>query len=204
MKDTLKQIPIAEEIFELNECEKKIKEEIFIKNKNVKNFEKYALLNKKWLDEYKKYYNVENCLKTGEIKTPKNEENIFRIEELCPKYEMKQIIDDYKNEKIKVQVPINFILVSKKFIKLISKNIKNETPVNNSNNSNNNQIIEQLINNLFFDVIIGGKCIIIKEKENKNTYLITLYKESNEKDNNYNYNTDSINFILNYNNELLS
>ena len=185
---------IIEEIFEVNICEKKIKEEIIKLNQNGINYQKYVLLNKNWIEKYKKCYNYEQFIKTQQINFPSNIENIFNKVNLIPEFDISPL--DLKNEiknNLNFPLPRNYVLVSVKFIKLIMKHFEN------SNSKRNN--IKLTFDSLIYDVIIWGKCIIISDRHNKISYFIILFRESdnNNKDNcYYNYNTDSIDFILRF------
>ena len=195
MQDNEK-LQISKELLELHACENKIKEEI-IKFKHIwsnsQENEKYVLINKNWIEKYKQYYNYEHFIETQEIKPPSFIEDIFIINDLIPEFDDRPL--DLKNEKkinMNCSLPRNFVLVSENFIKLVVKHFENSKAKGHT---------EKLIfDNLIYEVIIGGKCIIISDKHNKLSYFITLFKESdnNNKDNCYYYNTDSINFILRF------
>ena len=188
-------LQINNELVELYFCENKIKEEIIKFKQNLaisKISEKYALINKNWIEKYKQYYNYEHFLKTQEIKPPSNIENIFIINDLIPEFDDSPL--DLKNENINnnmnCSLPKNFVLASENFIKLIIKHFEN-------NKSNSEKLI---FDSLTYEVIIGDKCIIISDKHNKLSYFITLFKEKDNilLDNCYYYNTDSVNFILRF------
>ena len=110
---SFEQIIRIEEMKELNDFEQKILKE---DNNNEKNFKKYGLLNNEWI---KKYKNLD--LKNNQINN-NSRENIFKIEDLKPKFELLDLNDD---EKTKISIPIDFALVSGKFIDLISKHFEN-------------------------------------------------------------------------------
>ena len=173
---------------ELYNCEKKIKENILKLNRKNIFIENYVLLNKNWIEKYKKYYNYEYFLKNKEIESQTNSENIFIIKDLIPEFDDRPIeCEDEKIKNLNCSLPHNFVLVSDNFIKLILNNFED-------GKSNVNKL---LLDNLIYEVIIGGKCIIIKDKHNKYSYFISSFKEPNINDN-YNYNTSSINFLLRF------
>lgn len=89
---------------------------------NEKAFKKYGILNKEWIEKYKKTYNYNLYIKNKKINFNPNE-NIFKIDNLIPKLEILDLNDD---EKIKIYIHDDFVLVSEKFIGLISKNFENE------------------------------------------------------------------------------
>ena len=194
MKD-IEKTKIIDEMFELHLCENKIKEDIIKFNQNCTNSQKYVLINKNWIEKYKQYYNYENFLKTQDINSPPSIiENIFIIDYLFPEFDYRPL--ESKNEEknnMNFSLPKNFVLVSENFIKLIMENF-------GKNNSKEN-IEKEIFENLTYEVIIGGKCIIISDKYNKLSYFIAILKESDNKNKDncyYDYNIDSINFIIKF------
>ena len=203
-----------EEMFELHISEMAIKEDITKFNSEKIIFQKYGLLNKNWLKKYKSFYNYDYFIKNEEIKYYDKENNIFIIKDLIPKFDKKSLKNKYDNSNIDISIPTNFILVSENFINLISHNFENK------NNDDNEINYSEMIKDLIYEVIIGGKCIIIKDKHNENSFFITLYNKSKNNDNNsnsdsdvdtdnnkdnyynYNYNTNNINFFLKFNDKL--
>ena len=79
-----------------------------------------------------------------------------------------------------MSVPNNFVVVTEYLIKLISENFDDE-------NKDKRQ-------ELLFDAIIGGECIIFKNSKNDNIHFISLYDQNN---NFYNYN-NNVDFIFIY------
>jgi len=102
---------------------------------NEKTFEKYGLLNSEWIEKFKK--NNFN-------------ENIFKIEDLSPKFENIEFDED--NKKIKINIPNNFVLVSKQFFDSISNIFKNEDE-------------RKKLLNLCYEALEFRNVLIIKKKE---------------------------------------
>ena len=109
-----------EEFKELYTFEQKIIAKTDINEKLLK---KYGLLNHEWIEKYKNNYNYEFYLRNGQINYNSNE-NIFKIEALSPKLKKVELVE-YK-KIIEINIPNNFVLVSKKFIDLVSKNFNDE------------------------------------------------------------------------------
>ena len=110
----------SDEFKELYTFEQKIIAKTDINEKLLK---KYGLLNHEWIEKYKNNYNYEFYLQTGQIMY-NSIENIFIIEALSPK--LKNFWLDENKKKIEINIPHKFVLVSKKFIDLISKNFNAE------------------------------------------------------------------------------
>ena len=213
----------SQRIQEMNELiltEKKIKEDILKKGATEIKFERYGLINKEWVEKYKRLYNFDDFLKNQKINPNQNRENIFILKDLIPIFESKLLKDDNGKYRFNVNLPSNFTLVNENFINLISKNIKKdieETPRGKTDErtlmeisgvetptpkepdvfDNNHQQISD-VNDLFFEAIIGGGCIIIKDKKNVNSFFIRLYNEYMDKNENKNINPDSIHFFINF------
>ena len=101
------EIKRSDEMKELYEFEQKIKTKTF----NNEEFEKFGLLNSEWIEKYKNKYNYKLYLQTNQINNNLSE-NIFKIVDLTPKFEDLELGDD--EEKIRINYPNNFVLVSKK------------------------------------------------------------------------------------------
>jgi hypothetical protein len=130
---------------------------------NNKEFEKFGLLNSEWIEKYKNKYNYNLYLQNGQIKNNCTE-NIFKIVDLTPKFEELELGDD--QEKIRIKYPNNFVLVSKKFIDLITKNFENE--------DERNRLL-----NLCYEAFKINNDLIIKDME-KNIILIYIpFSENN-------------------------
>ena len=163
-----------DENIKINYGEEEIKKKLNSNNDN--NYYKYGLLNKNWYDNYK------NTLNNYLIKNEKIDKNIYNINSLFPKFEKNNI--NYNNNIFSLSYPNNFIIVKEKIIYIIKKHFKD----------NDRKEFE----NLIFDVIIGGKCIIIKDNKNENINYIYLYNDKNK-----NLNNNEIDYILIYNNQEL-
>ena len=157
--------------------EKKINKELFFGENEIKNnigkstlnpiFKKYGLLNKDWLEEYR-----------SALFGKKLNNNIFQFEKISPNFDKKFTQIDKKLYSL--SVPNNFVVVTEYLIKLISENFDDE-------NKDKRQ-------ELLFDAIIGGECIIFKNSKNDNIHFISLYDQNN---NFYNYN-NNVDFIFIY------
>ena len=157
--------------------EKKINKELYFGENEIKNnirksnlnpiFKKYGLLNKDWLEEYK-----------STLFGKKLNNNIFQFEKISPNFDKKFTQIDKKLYSL--SVPNNFVVVTEYLIKLISENFDDE-------NKDKRQ-------ELLFDAIIGGECIIFKNSKNDNIHFISLYGQNN---NIYNYNKN-VDFIFIY------
>ena len=181
-------ILIYDEMLELKKFESKIKGKI-MNNSNEIIFQKYGLLNKNWIEKYKKYYNYEHFLQKNEFISPSYKQNIFfDITVLLPKFDESSLNDDVEDIKnLNCSIPINFTLVSINFLNLIKQHFYN---------SQNKDLINLNFDGLIYEILIGGKCIFIKDKKNPNSYLIQEYKEYNI--NNMNSNTYEIHYILRF------
>ena len=78
------------------------------------------------------------------------------------------------NSQFSFLIPKDFIIVKEDIIDFLSNYLKDEQ--------------KKEKNNLIFDIIIGGKYIIIKDKNNDNSVFIYLYNKQRE----MNYNMNSI------------
>ena len=134
-------------------------------NKSDFKYEKFGLLNKDWLVEYLSFMKGNK----------QNEKLIFSSDKCVPTLEGKYY--KFNNKVYLFSVPDNFVLVSLKFIELIMQYYDEE--------------YKKKINELIYEVIIGGNCIIIKERKLENINYISLYNEEN-KEFNYNHYIDYI------------
>jgi len=211
------------EMNELKLTEKEIKEDILKQGPTELKFKRYGLINTDWVEKYKKFYNFDDFIKNQKINPNQNGENIFILKDLIPTFESKSLKDDNGKNRFNVNLPSNFTIVSENFINLISKNINmelKETPLGKSIgttsmdiegveaptpkditdvNDNNHQLIKE-VNDLVFEAIIGGRCIIIKDKKNARSFFIKLYIENKDKNGNKNnlLNPDSIHYFINF------
>ena len=215
-----------QEMRELESTEKKIKEDILKQGPTEIKFKKYGLINKDWIEKYKKIYNYDDFIKNQKINPNQNGEDIFKLKDLIPTFESKSLDDNNGKHRFNVDLPSNFTLVSEIFMNLISKNIKKElkeTPQGKSNEidsmdiegvntptpndatdvfDNNHQQINN-VNDLVFEVIIGGGCTIIKDKKNESSFFIKLYIDNKDKNNNNSIilNPDSLHYFINFKKE---
>ena len=119
-----------------------------------KGFKKYLLLNKDWVDKFKKLYN------------DKRYESLLDINSICKKNEHKDFT--YIKSNFGFSLPTNFTLGTEMFISLLSEYFKKDEKIK--------------LQNGFFYIIIGGKCLIMKDKKKSNDTFayITLYNEEKE------------------------
>jgi len=208
---------LIKEMSELQLSEKKIKENILKQGPTEIKFERYGLINKDWIKKYKEIYNFDDFIKTQKINSIQNGEDIFILKDLTPKFEVKTLKDDNGKHLFNVNLPSNFTIVREDFINSISKKLKNDTnetpkgtpkdniiPVKTPtgstivSDSNHQQISD--INDLVFEAIIGGRCIIIKDKKNERSFFIQLYLENTDNKKNMNniIDPDIIHYFINF------
>ena len=174
MITNFEEIKRKDEMKELLDFEQKIITKTY---NNEKIFEKFGLLDNEWIEKYKNKYNYNLYLQKGLINN-KTSDNIFKIDDLSPKFKNLEL-DDGK-EKIKINIFVDFFLVSKKFIGLISKNFENENE-------------RKRLSSYCFDALKSRKGLIIKDKEQNRI----LYCQSLKNNNVFN-----IKFILQYINQV--
>ena len=159
----------TKEIKDIFFFENEIKKKIKCRNIPKPIFKKYGLLNKEFFVKYKEsLYN-------------KQKENLFNNDSFFPLFIENNEI--YNGQIYSFFVPNNFIIVTEKFIKLLFGTFE--------------QKYKQILNELLFDIIIGGECIIIKDKKYENINYISLYKSNNQE---FCYN-NNIDYILIYDNQ---
>ena len=143
---------------ELNKGEEIIKNKI---DKNI-NFddgcEKYGLLDIAWVKKYKKH-----IMDFLDGKCKKNEFT-YKFGELEPKKEEKKFF--LKNDFRTFHFHLNYKLVTKNFISLISKYFSHHD--------------QKQLNNRLYSIFIGGQCIIRKSHNNDLIYYITLLYDDND------------------------
>ena len=105
-------------------------------------YEKYGMLDKNWVQRYKIY--ITNFLNNNSKK-----EFNYDIRELKTKTEEKIFCLIKENNYHTYYFPLKYVLVTEKFISMISKYF------------NNNNDYFELMERIYY-IIIGGKCIIIK------------------------------------------
>jgi len=166
------EIKRKDEIKELNDFEQKI---ITNNNNNEKTFEIYGLLNDEWIEKYKNKFNY-NLQK---LQFNNNfSDNIFKVSDLLPKFENLEL--EYGEEKIRINFPNNFSLVSKKFINLITKNFEIE--------EERNRIL-----NLCYEGYRTKKGLYIKDNKENMVLYYRFFSENNR---------FKIKFILKYSEEI--
>jgi hypothetical protein len=148
-----------EELFELKKGEQEIRKKLRSTNTLEDKYENYGLLDIDWLSKYKVYLN--NYLNDKS----KNRFN-YNIKDICPKIKHKIFFISQNNIKrnYKYNLPINFVLVTEKFINLLSSNL--------------NKKEKKIIKSMTFQAIIKGYCIIIKDGHSDIDHYITIYDEN--------------------------
>ena len=165
MNDKVYEKRREEELNELLNSEQEIKNSLTNNNSVENKYKNYGLLDKNWLDNYK------NDLYNILYNKTRNELN-FNINFICPKKKT-ETYRHYKNQKnnkkafnlIKYTFPTNFILVSEKFINLLSMNL-------------NQEIEKTELKKCIYPLIISGYCIIIQDPNNGADNYITIYDEN--------------------------
>ena len=102
----------------------------------------------------------------------KSNKNVFKIQFL-PNFKNKTY--DFGNKSYSFSIPTSFVLVKKALIDCFDKNEQNR------------------VQNLIYDVIIGGECLIIKNKKYNNAFYVSQYDINSP----FKYIND-INYILIY------
>ena len=141
--------------------EKEIKKELDKPGGLEKGYKIYYLLDNSWAENYK---DLSNNSKYQEIN------DILKVSLITTKIEKKDFT--YIHKSFNCSLPYNFTLVTQKFIDLIYKNFTEEE--------------KKQIKISSFKVIIGGKCLIMRDTENESSSFafITLYNEKKQKFNN--------------------
>ena len=150
-----------EEYKELLNGEEEIKKELDKPGGLEKGYKVYYLLDNKWVEDYK--YLISN-------KKYKESKNLLKVSLILKKDEDKDFT--YVHKSFGFSFPCNFALVTQNFIDLLCKNFSEKEQ---------NQLKGES-----FKIIIGGKCLIMKEQDNENSSFayITLYNEKKGKFNN--------------------
>ena len=150
-----------EEYKELLNGEEEIKKELDKPGGLEKGYKVYYLLDNKWVEDYK--YLISN-------KKYKESKNLLKVSLILKKDEDKDFT--YVHKSFGFSFPCNFALVTQNFIDLLCKNFtENE---------------QNQLKGASFKIIIGGKCLIMKDQDNENSPFayITLYNEKKGKFNN--------------------
>ena len=131
-------------------AENEIKKQINMPNIFDNNFKKYGLLNSIWFKN-----NLSNLKKPKQIRS-------FNYKELLPNIKE----NDYSYIDInllnnKFIFPIDFVFVTEEMMNLLSENVEDKKYQNK-------------INNYLYEIIIGGKCIIMKNKHGANKYYYII------------------------------
>ena len=146
---------------ELLNGEKEIKNELKKPGGLEKGYKTYYLLDYNWVENYKALLANNNFKKFN---------NLLNVNLIIEKGEDKDF--SYVHHRFKFTFPYNFTLVTENFIDLLCKNF------------NKKEQKELKID--CFKIIIGGKCLIMKDPHNEMSSFayITLYNEKKEKFNN--------------------
>jgi len=145
---------LREQYTELCSCEEEIKNNLKKSIGFEKKFKNYGVLDKKWVDAYKKYL-FDSLNNKVRKKFRFKEHFLLEIEE--------EKIFCLISENQSYNFPINFTLVSEKFINLLSKIIKDREYLH---------ILESQIYNIAF----VGKFIIRKDKKKDNIAKDILFE----------------------------
>ena len=155
----------------INENEKEIYNNLLYGEYYQESFQNYYVLNKTWFDKYK-----------ISLKAKNNNNNLFtNIQEIFPFAKSKYLtIKEIKN----YSYPSNFIIANQKVFNHICKHFhKSQTSE---------------INNLSYEVLIFGKCLIIKSHLNPYMIYVSIFKENNINGTNY---ENEIRYIFEFNSE---
>ena len=153
----MKNLTKYDEYRELNFGEKKIEIELITPGGIEKRFKKYFLLDRNWVIIYKK--NLKEFIDQKGIIN----DYLLKAEFILSKLIKKEFLDI--NSEFTFYFPSDFTIVTEKFINLLSKDFSEE----------NKKIFEKRC----YDIIFGGKCLIMKNyhKNNYSYAYISLYNE---------------------------
>ena len=166
---TKKKYELKKILEELCNGEKIIIEKLHSNKTSYKNgYEKYGVFDKSWVQRYKGYI-------IDYLNGKSNQEFNYDINELKPKLDEKIFCIIKGDNYNKYSFPKQYVLVTSNFISMIAKYF----------NHKENKIYDRL-----YDIFIGGKCIIRKDKRNDLEHYITLLYDEN--DDNY------VDFILSF------
>ena len=146
---------------ELLNGEKEIKNELKKPGGLEKGYKKYYLLDYNWVENYKTLMKNNNF---------KHIDNLLNVNLIIDKGEDKDF--SYVHHSFQFTFPYNFTLATENFIDLLCKNF--------------NKKEQKELKMDCFKIIIGGKCLIMKDIHNEGSSFayITLYNEKKEKFNN--------------------
>ena len=156
---------IKTEYKELLKGEEEILKELNKPGGLEKGYKIYYLLDKNWVEEYK------NLISNNNIKERKNLLKVSLI-----KYKIEEKDFTYVRKNFRFDFPCNFNLVTENFIDLLCKNF--------------NEKEQRKLKGIPFKIIIGGKCLIMKDQINENTlfvYIILYNKKKIKYNNNIDY-----------------
>ena len=173
---------------ELKKGEEEINKKIKNTFKRENDYTKYGLINCGWFEIFKLYLNNPCSLDRKQI------EELFDFKNILPKNDKKDY--SYINDRYTFSFPSNFVIVTKKFMSLISKYFYYEE--------------QEIIKNHVFEIVFGNSCSIMKNKNGKGPHrYITLYEDNKQKmSNNIDYILiinevwkieEEINYILKHN-----
>ena len=146
---------------ELLSGEEETKKELNKSGGLEKGYKLYYLLDNNWVEKFK------NLISNNKIKEAKY---LLKVSLITKKNEDKDFT--YIHKSFGFSFPCNFTLVTKNFLDLLCKNF--------------NKAEEKELKGTSFKIIIGGKCLIMKDGKNEKSPFayITLYNEKKEKFNN--------------------
>lgn len=149
---------------ELNKGEEEINNKINNILKIESNYKKYGLLNYEWFEYFKLYLNNSSSIGEREIQI------LIDIQNLLPKLDKKDY--SFINGNYKFNFPSNFVIVTEKFMQLLSSYFNNAL-----------NLIEYFkIKNYLFEMKFGNKCLLMKDQNEKNPFrYITLFEDNKQK-----------------------
>ena len=161
-----------DEYNELFNTEEEIKKELNTKLGIEKGFKKYCLINNNWVDKYKKY-----------LDNPIDDRNLLKFNSIKLNHEDKNF--KVLNKNFSFGLPTNFELVTERFINLLSEYF--------------NKKEQNKLKSIAFDIIIGGKCLIMKDYHEKgnNNFKYAFISIFNEEKNEFSHKID---YFININN----
>ena len=151
----------VKEYKELLKGEEEMKKELNKPGGLEKGHKTYYLLDNNWVENYKKLIANKNFHLIY---------NILKVDLIKTKSEKKDF--SYVQEDFHFTFSYNFTFVTKNFIDLLCKNF--------------DKAEQDKLKGSSFKIIIGGKCLIMKDKRDENSpfVFITLYNDKKEKFNN--------------------
>ena len=160
-----------EELNIIAENENEINSKLLLYGENCQqNFQKYYVLNKTWFDNYK-----------TSLKIQTNNSLFMNVQDIFPQVQSKKI-----SESKQYSYPTNFIVVNEKLFNQIYKHFQ-QNPVFD-------------MNQLSYEVLIFGECVIIKSRVKPTIIYVSTLKKNCSNNNDTKYENE-IRYIFEFNNE---